>query len=459
MKNHTYRWASAIILTLVLNLHCNASFANVQVQLQDPQWSFLISNINPPADTQLQANERQFARSVQPLLAEQKYSQVLQAFNQRPLEQDSVALQLLRGQVLLSVKELPEAARALKAALNTAPDLALAHRSLSMVYMLQKNYSQAQTHLIRTIELGAADAQVYGQLAFVNLQQNHAYSAVAGYQQALFLQPNNAQWQQGLVYALTQSHALTQAQALVEEMLEVDSSDRSLWLLRSQIAMQQQRHQQALSSLEIALRLGDKQIKNITTAAQLHLRYGSLNRAVMLLSENIQQMSKQNQNDVLQSVEQAAAWLAYQRSWPQLHSLLTSLDNSSMTLPKQRAARIAVYRAQYALHKGNQKQARQWLQEAIIQDPNHGEAILSLANLLSSQKQADSASLYYIRAQALDSVKERALLGHAQLEIDRKEYAAALKLLHQALKNNPERRDIAGNIRALEKLVRHSDAG
>lgn len=440
--------------------YSSLSSASIQVELQDPNWVFSLPSAHgQEANMQPRGNEHAFVKAMQPLLAQQKYSDVLAAFKQRPLENDSLALQLLRGQILLTLKKLPEAETALQAALQQGPNVASAHRSLSMAFMLQKKYGAAQKHLVRTIELGAADAQSYGQLAFVNLQQQHPYSAVAGYQQALLLQPDNSQWQQGLIYALTQAQAYQQAQALIEQMLERTPNDTSLWLLRSQVALQQQRNSDALSSLEVALRLGDKQVKNYTIAAQLHLQHGSTERAVILLSQSIQQLNKSNLDALLPNIEQTAAWLANQQRWSELNTLLKALEHHTQTIPTATASRLAVYHAQYALHHQQKSQALKWLNGAIAQDPSNGEALIGLAQLHNDNKSYEQATLYFVRAATFEEVRERALLGHAQLEIDREQYPQALTLLRKAFKHNPERRDIAGNIRALEKLVRHSDAG
>ena len=273
------------------------------------------------------------------------------------------------------------------------------------------------------------------------------------------LQPDNSQWQQGLIYALTQAQAYQQAQALIEQMLERTPNDRSLWLLRSQVALQQQRNSDALSSLEVALRLGDTQVNNYTIAAQLHLQHGSTERAVTLLSQSIQQLNKSNRDALLPNIEQTAAWLANQQRWSELNTLLKALEYHTQTIPAATASRLAVYRAQYALHHQQQSQALKWLNGAIAQDPSNGEALIGLAQLHSDNKSYEKATLYFVRAATFEEVRERALLGHAQLEIDREQYPQALSLLRKAFKHNPERRDIAGNIRALEKLVRHSDAG
>ena len=325
------------------------SWADITINLKEPKWEFLFNN-QPweSSDAQLAAAESSFARSLQPLLAIQNHKAIIEAFEKRNIDTDSAALRLLRGQVLLSLKRYNDAEQALQLALQTMPNLALAHRSLSMVYIQGKQYDQAQKHLTRSIELGVADAQVYGQLAFVNLQLGQAASAVAGYQYALFLQANNKQWRQGLLYALIQSQAFDQAQALVEEMLHSEPNNAGLWLQRGQIALKKKRSDQAIASMEVALQLDVKDADNIATTAQLHIQSGSPRRAVDLLEEHTNILVKAGKIDVL---DQISAWLAFQQDWRQLDRLTRSLEYSKVKVPARYRSRFAVYQAQVSLSK------------------------------------------------------------------------------------------------------------
>ncbi len=453
-------FSKRFLLCVSLLVFTGYARAEIHLQMADPDWHFLVSNVSAgQTEAQLEPGERGFAQDIQPLLAAQNYEGVLQAFAKRPIENDSAALRQLRGQVLLAQKQYAQAAQALKAALELMPDLALAHRSLSMVYMLQKNYSGARSHLQKSIELGVADAQVYGQLAFVNLQMGQGASAIAGYQQALFLEADNAQWQQGLLYALTESNALDQAQALVDEMLQADPDSVELWLLRSQIALQADKPRQALSSLEVALSLGERGPDNLAIAAQLHLQQGSQLRAVELLSQNLAGLNRDNGAAMLDTLDQVIAWLTYQKNWSAAELLLTNIDKVARQQPDQIPAffkaRFDVYRAQLALNRGDVKRVKHWLTQALNADPSHGDALLALGEYYVSRNQPDAALMYFIRAEALPAFKERALLRRAQLEIDRKSYAAALGILRKVVQLNPGRADIIANVRSLENLVRN----
>ncbi|TYK64987.1 tetratricopeptide repeat protein [Colwellia echini] len=473
--------------------NANTEFnTNIKVVLQQPQWQFLLQN-QPLEQTEarIAPNESGFAKRIQPLLDKQDYNTVMQAFAERDLKQDSAALCQLRGQIQLILKDYQGAEQSLQQALTLSPSLALAHRSLSMVYMVNKSYKKAQYHLQQSIQLGAEDAQVLGQLAFVNLQLGQAASAVSGYQRALFLAPEDKQWQQGLLYALLNSHAFDQAQALLEEMLQNDMNNSELWLHRGQLALKQNRLAQAITSLEIALILGNNDVENLATAAKLHIQAGSPNRAVEILVDNLPiffgQISAQNTAKTstkvtskatskstatsqtvkldIDTVDQISAWLASQQNWNTLALLLDAVDKSTQVsqqnqnarpLPAKYQARFDVYHAQMDIANNNLSSAQKRLTSALNSDPTHGEALLSLATLLNSQNRDEQALQYFIRAQALTNYKERALLGHAQLEIDRQNYAQAITLLQQVMQINPARHDVLANIKTLKSIEQNN---
>lgn len=463
IKNKTLCVKLLVSLALLPAINVSAS---ITVNLEAPDWLFLLKN-EPWAGTEakLAAGERNFTRKIQPLLAEGDHQGIIKAFENRDIKDDGAALRLLRGQVLLSLKQYRQAQKALLAALEIKPNLALAHRSISMVYMVEKKYAQAKVHLTRTIELGVGDAQAYGQLAYVNLQLHQAASAVSGYQYALFLESDNKQWQQGLLYALIQSQALDQAQALVDELLESDADNADLWLQRGQIALRQERTSQAISSLEAALALGVKDAENIAFSAQLHIQSGSPRRAVELLSDHSEALLKAGKIDVL---EQIAAWLVFEQKWQQLDRLISAINVKKTKLPAAYRSRFYMYQAKILLANNTEKStrlsakklsqrkndAKKHLKHAISADPSNGEALLALAYLLRESNLNEKALIYFTRAEALPEYTERALLGRSQWALDFQHYDEALRLLRKVIAYNPNRSDVLDNIKALERLVR-----
>ncbi len=434
------------------------SHAGISVTLAEPDWQFVLRNDVDGGRRdrdRLNRDESNFIRDIQPLLSNKDYDQVYAQFQQRDIQQDGASLRELRGQVLLSLKRYPEAEKALLAALELEPRLPIATRSLSLVYMVTQQFDKARRYLVKSVELGQADAQLYGQLAYVNLQLHQAVTAVAGYQNALLLEPENKQWYQGLLFALINSADYVRAQALLEDMLNKDPDEANLWLQRGQIALRQGRHLQALSSLETALQLGDNNLDNVALTAQLHIQYGSPERAVALLNGNMQRFITEGDKPRTEALEQVAQWLAVKQDWTSLGSLLASADKYSSKLPGDSRAQLWVYQAEMLINQNKLKSAEDYLAKAIKQTPANGEALLTMARLQRDQKNTERAKMYYLRAEALPEYQEQALQGRAQLAINQKSYPEALVLLRQIYKQNPNRTDLLGNIQSLENIVKN----
>jgi tetratricopeptide (TPR) repeat protein len=255
-----------------------------------------------------------------------------------------------------------------------------------------------------------------------------------------------------LLYALTRAEALPQAQALAEQLLEKQSSSKELWMLRSQIALRQSKPLQALSSLESAISLGEEKAENLIIAAQLHLKHGSTERSVELLtSRKVMNPSMTAQQQ--QAVIQTAALLAQNQQWDQLQTLLKASSNSG--IPAKAQAALSISQARMAIETGNHSGAEKALKSALRNDPTMGDALITLADLLRDQKRYQQAIMYYQRAEILPDLEERALLGRAQAHIEQSEYDEALRLLGQVVRKNPTRQDLHASMRSLRNMTRN----
>ncbi len=431
--------------------------AQIVVTLADPQWNFVLKNDGiGDRRGRLAREENEFLQQIQPLLADNDYAGVVAAFAQRDESTLTPALSELYGQVLLSTKKIDDAERVLSNALKKMPGLSMAHRSLSMVYMIKQDFPQARKHLVRSIELGVADAQLYGQLAYVNLHLNRPVTAIAAYQNALMLEPDNSQWYQGLLFAFIQSDALPQASNLIDEMLEKDAQNPRLWLQRGQIAMKKNNETAAISSIETALQLGESRIENISMLARLHLRAGSAERAVGLVSDHAKDFLQDDDSGEWSTLDSLANWLVAKQDWTQLRQLLQALDKTNAKLTSAQTASLNVARAQLSMASNEYDSATRYLRSAVSAAPDNGEALLTLAGLYRQQKNVEQAKMYYLRAEALSDYKERAMLGRAQIAINQQDYDDALGLLRKIYNANPGRNDLLGNIQSLENLVRNA---
>lgn len=425
---------------------------HLKLTLAEPSWTFLIENnaVNPRA---LLPNENNFVYDLQPFLKAKNYQVVSEKLKKFKNDDESGAMLLLRGQIALALNHYEEAKKVLEEATDKEPELAPAHNALALSYLREGSYKKARPHLQKAIELGNNKAQVIGQLAYVNMQLGHPAAAVAGFRQAAFLEANNKDWQQGLLFSLIRSKSLLQASALVEQLLEEEPLNKSLWMMRSQIALQNGNNLQAVSSLESAIKLGEKSPDNLMTAVQLHLTSGSAKRAVEILT-NPALLNKAIRPEHQHELVQITKWLAAEQQWDNLEQLLKR--SKSQTISSELSATLAVTEARLAIQKNQLSKAEKVLKSALNLAPTQGEALMEIAKLLREQQRFSQAKQYYIRAEALPAYREAAMLGRAKIAIEQAEYLDALHLLGQVTKDNPKRTDLVATIATLKNLVRNS---
>ena len=94
--------------------------------------------------------------------------------------------------------------------------------------------------------------------------------------------------------------------------------------------------------------------------------------------------------------------------------------------------RLQIVRARLALAKKDTSSATAHLHAAIRACPMNGDALLMLAHVQKEEGELDRALLTLERASRVESHKRRALLGIAEIHVDRSGYEEALEALEEA---------------------------
>jgi tetratricopeptide (TPR) repeat protein len=361
--------------------------------------------------------------------------------------QSSAALLYLLGHVYMMLEQYLPAETALKAALVPMPDYVRVHESLGLLYLLTERPDDARKHLARAAALGLNTPNLHGALGYINQQDQNYWGAASAYQNAMMLDADNRQWQQGLLYSLAQSRQHASALSLVEQMLQDYPDEADLWLFRSQMSLLAGNRDSALSSLETALRLGNDAPANLQVGATLHMERGSIARAVDLLGQG------HSQGIEYTFMDQALAWLALKGEWVRMEELLVAMRPASDALNAEHRSKFLTREASLDLQREDTNRARSNLQQAIELDPANAEALMALANIHRDNRNYNQAELLYQRASAEELYRENAWISMAQLAIDQDNFERALQLLRDVVNRNPVRSDLVRNIASLENLV------
>jgi tetratricopeptide (TPR) repeat protein len=415
-------------------------------------------------DAKLLPEEQNLALILRPLLNKKDYSGALNAielaqkedYQPVPLLALSPALMQVKGQIHLSLSQDEKAKQNFIAAINLMPDFIRAHKSLAVIYIKQENYQQARKHLVKTISLGEGDAQLFGYLGYINLQLSTPWSAIAAYEQALLLEPENSQWLQGLLYSLITAKDTHAAKAMLNEMLQNTPTDISLWLQRSRISLDDNTPLDALTSMEMAVRLGNNDADNLISTAQLHLNYGSVSRAAGLMTQLLKQWKTTpssytvKNTEHFNAIESVIGWLVYEKHWEEAKLLLKYSKPFTKKLTHLQQSQLKLHTAK--LPGKTKQQITKLFEQAIQLAPTNGQTLIALAEHYQKHKNYTQAQLLFVRVESLPSFAERAYIGHAQVFIELKNYLQAAIMLRKALKLNPSRQDLVHNINLLDRM-------
>jgi len=425
----------------------------ISIDIAPPNWQLPAGTaILAQRESSLAAGEQPLALQLHPLLQAEQYPEALALLKKHQGDQPSAALWLLRGQIEQQLKDHPAATQSYREALKSVPDFARAHRALALLAIADERYREARTELARAVSLGITDATTYGYLAYIHLKAGQSFAAAQAYQQALVLEPDNRDWQSGLLYALTQSGQYDSAEALLGDLINQRSSDGALWLQRAQVQLRQHHLAQALSSLEVAMRLGSVSNNNRQAAAQLHMQSGNFTRALELLDKNLAA------GDVnMGYLSRLANWMMSEEQWRAAGQLLQSIEAQKSKLNSGDNARRLHLQARLAEHRGEQKNAMTAMQSAIELDPGFAAAIIDLARLKTHAQAYAEAEMLYSRAAALPGYRQQALTGKAQTLINQERYRESLALLRDLYREQPSG-ELQRNINSLERIV-HQRSG
>lgn len=421
--------------------------STIDVSISPPSFNFQIdNNLLPQHQSKLSPDEYDLSVKLKPLLEKENYAQALTLLQGNTSDNKSVALLLITGQVHLALNQPKRALAIFEKVLTSQPNSVRVHRSLAALYLQQKQPKKAQQHLAKAIELGVQDPQYFAQLAYLNLTLGAPWSAISGYQQALFLQPQQQQYKRGLLYALQQAGNHQAALNLVDELLNNHPNDSELWLQRGAIALSVDDHLKALSSMEMALRFGEKAPTNLLSTAQLHLSSGSVKRAADLLikygATKIGQFS---------DIEPIISWMINDGGTKQALRVLNSIKDIKQL--SQQAQSLFYATLGDALIDTQIKKAIAHYQRSIKLNPNQANVLISLGQYYQQQQQLSRAAIYYQRAHVFTTTKKQALAGLAQVALDQQHYNKALKYLEQLkpISHNPHR--VEKNMAIIKRLI------
>lgn len=361
----------------------------------------------------------------------------------------SASLHFMLGSLLFQRERLPEAAAAYTTAVERHPSFRRAWKNLALVQMRSGDHVQARRALTRTVQLGGADALIYGLLGFALTQAEDHVGAESAYRLAAMLDPDTVDYRLGLARSFFKQRRFADAATLTGSLASAAPERGDLWLLQANAFVGMSEWKKAAENLELVDRLGQATAESLHLLGDLYvnddlpdLAAGAYRRAI----------AKDQKGDAARALRAAKA-LAQRGAHGEARSLADAVEKAfAGRLDEPAKKDLLKLRARLAAADGASEEEIRVLEQIVALDPLDGEAILQLGQYHARRGEPDLAILQFERAANVPASEADAKVRHAQLLVGQGRYAEALPLLRRAQQVKP-RENVQQFLDQIERLT------
>ncbi|MDP0500136.1 MAG: tetratricopeptide repeat protein [Verrucomicrobiota bacterium JB022] len=350
-------------------------------------------------------------------------------------QQSSAALNLVLGNLYFQTGELERAQQQYRQAIGKHPNFLRAYQNLGLLEVQRDQHDDAIRSLSKAIELGAKEARLYGLLAYCFLHRQDYLAAEQAYREAHLLDPDNRDWQMGLVQVLSQSGDHQATITLCRQLLDEAPDNAVLWKLIANAQVSLQQPLAAAKTLEMARVYSPGDPSSLALLGDIYFNEGLFALAQSSYAEAIAQSGDQAFEPTLRM----AGLLLRSEEVEPAYDLLQKIQQHA-TIPANRELDVLTLQAKIQRRQGNEAEATETLRKIVNLDGTQGEALLELADYHWNHGEQAAALERLQQAQRLEAYRFDALVRHAQLLVSLKRYDEAAERLNQALQLREEPR-------------------
>lgn len=338
----------------------------------------------------------------------------------------SAAFDLVLGNVYFELERFPEAEARYRRAIEKHPEFRRAWENLGVLYYSTDRPAQAVPCFSKVITLGGWEAYTLGLLGASLALSGNPMAAELAYTQAYVIEPENAEWIEGLLHVVMESRQFARAETLLRQLTRQHPREARHWEALANVILAQKRPLDAIPPLEIASQLGALTTEGLQLLGDLYADAGFADEAVRSYRQLAERDVRMGTERLLRYARALSATGDHATAAALLEPLAGSLS------PEDRApyleARIALHTA-----RGETPAARQQLEALLALQPMNGRALIRLAEIQQAQND-DARAAFTLEAAA--RIPEFAFAAHvqlAQLHVKSREYSQALARLESAL--------------------------
>lgn len=401
--------------------------------LQDPEWRkhFLgsygvLSGVEPTVNPV----ESEMLKQVLDLMNSDPQA-AIKKLQQQPDASRSAVFDFILANLEFQNANLDAAAESYAKAIKKFPDFRRAHKNLGLLKVQKGDCATALKHLSRALELGDRDARNFGLLGYCYIQQENYLAAEIAYRNAILQQPDTRDWQLGLARALMAIGHYKDASALLASLIVKYPHETELWVLQANAFIGMEQPKDAAINLEAVRLMGKSRMSSLVLLGDIYMNEGLPDLARSAYTEAIE---RDSQNSEFRTGYRAVELLVRAQAHDDAQKTLQLVKKKyagKMTTDDE--LKLMTLEARIARAQGKSGEAAKLLETVVRRDGTRGDALLELASYYHGENDPARALLLIERAERLKGFEYDALLRHAQIKVEAKDYAKAANLLRQAL--------------------------
>jgi len=336
------------------------------------------------------------------------------------------------GVIYLQNRELQKAEVAFKLAIQKYPNFLKAHRALMKVHLKKEDFTKAKESVLKVFELGGANGELYGILAYIHYDTENYSSALSAFQMARVFHSDRLEYKRGELFSYIGLEKYREVISLCEELIKSEKNSKQYWIEQMKAYRILGETEKAIANLEILRDNQSLSVNETILLAQLYFNESMYEQSVPLYLSILDQPNLQ-----IGKLTKPLSILVQLEKWNYVTKFVTSIEKSFQETELKKSQSYRLAKINLLFHKKDKIAAEKQLKAFLSEWPTHSEALLRLARYLSEESIYSEAIFYYERAALLEPSKHEAWRALGALLIETGNFKKAVSFLEKLNKEKP----------------------
>lgn len=398
------------------------------------------TDVEPPVSQK----ERQVLQDILPLIADgsdetkpghqEKLEQAAKLLRENATEKASAVFDFLLGNVYNQRQEYDLAAIAYTKATDKHVKFRRAWGNLGEIRYRRGEFREAADAFGHMIELGGANAVVFGLLGSCHSKAEEFVAAESAFRMAAMLDPKSRDWKLGLAESFFRQKRFADAVALFDQLIAMAPEQASYWVLQGEAYAMLDQPMKAAENFEMADRLGGSTRASLDNLGDIYANQQLFDLAV---SGYLRALQKAPDGSLRRPLR-AARFMVVNGALAEARALVGGIEAArAQSLADEDKKELLKIRARIAMAEDAGEEEAAILEQIVGIDPLDGDALIQLGQYHGRSGDNERAVYCFERAAGLENHEADARLRHGELLVRQGKYAEALPLLRRAVALKP----------------------